>query len=118
QHTSSTWTPPRRVSGTAAPCCGCTVSCSRRASRSRSSERWVRSLLAEVPPSGGFRRFGVAMMNDGSMVSPISMEELVGRITDEFLERLDRGDQPQVEDYARRYPEAASEIRQVFPALD
>ncbi len=45
------------------------------------------------------------------------MEELVGRITDEFLERLDRGEQPQVEDYARRYPEAAAVIRQVFPAL-
>jgi len=47
-----------------------------------------------------------------------SLEELVGRIADEFLERLDRGERPEVEDYARRYPEAAAVIRQVFPALE
>src|SRR5262245_12198903 len=57
-------------------------------------------------------------MSDASAVQSTSMEELVGRITDDFLERLGRGEQPQVEDYARRYPEAAAVIRQVFPALE
>jgi hypothetical protein len=57
-------------------------------------------------------------MSDASAVQSSSMEELVGRVTDEFLERLGRGEQPQVEDYARRYPEAAAVIRQVFPALE
>jgi serine/threonine protein kinase len=52
-----------------------------------------------------------------SAVTGVATEELVGRITDEFLERLDRGEEPEVEDYARRYPEAAAVIRQVFPAL-
>jgi serine/threonine protein kinase len=57
-------------------------------------------------------------MNDVSAVSSHSIDELVGRITDEFLERLDRGEQPQAEDYARRFPEVAAVIRQVFPALE
>jgi serine/threonine-protein kinase len=56
-------------------------------------------------------------LTNASAVANVPMEELVGKITDEFLERLDRGEQPQVEDYARRYPEAAAVIRQVFPAL-
>jgi serine/threonine protein kinase/Flp pilus assembly protein TadD len=57
-------------------------------------------------------------MSVASAVRSRSTDELVGRITDEFLEQLDRGGQPQVEDYARRYPEVASVIRQVFPALE
>jgi serine/threonine-protein kinase len=59
-------------------------------------------------------------MNDvsASAVSSQSTDELVGRITDEFLARLDRGEHPEVEDYARRYPEVAALIRQVFPALE
>jgi uncharacterized protein (TIGR03118 family) len=57
-------------------------------------------------------------MNDTPSAQVCSADELVGRITDEFLERLGRGERPQVEDYARRYPEVASVIRQVFPTLE
>src|SRR5262249_29517996 len=36
---------------------------------------------------------------------------------DEFLERLDRGEQPDVEEYARRHPEVADAFRHLLPAL-
>ena len=39
------------------------------------------------------------------------------RVIDEFLDRLRAGDSPNLEDYIQRYPENASEIREVFPAL-
>jgi serine/threonine protein kinase len=57
-------------------------------------------------------------MNSTSAVRSGLTDELVGQITDEFLERLERGERPEVEDYARRYPELASVIRQAFPALE
>jgi serine/threonine protein kinase/predicted Zn-dependent protease len=57
-------------------------------------------------------------MNGTSAVRSGLTDELVGQITDEFLERLERGERPEVEDYARRYPELASVIRQAFPALE
>jgi WD40 repeat protein/serine/threonine protein kinase len=50
-------------------------------------------------------------MGDGTL------ESLVGRVADEFIERLDRGEQPDVEEFARRHPEAAGVLRQVLPAL-
>jgi serine/threonine protein kinase/Tfp pilus assembly protein PilF len=46
-----------------------------------------------------------------------SMEALLGRVADEFTDRVNRGERPDVEDYARRYPEMASILRQVLPAL-
>jgi serine/threonine protein kinase/Flp pilus assembly protein TadD len=41
----------------------------------------------------------------------------MGAIVDEFLERLGSGERPDVEEYARRYPELASTLRQMLPAL-
>ena len=38
-------------------------------------------------------------------------------VMDEFLDRLRRGETPDAEEYAARYPELASEIRDVFPTL-
>jgi hypothetical protein len=46
-----------------------------------------------------------------------AMEALLGQVADEFTERLNRGEQPDIEDYARRYPEIADLLRQVLAAL-
>jgi len=46
-----------------------------------------------------------------------ALAELLGRLADEFTERLQRGEQPDVEEYARRHPAAADVLRQVLPAL-
>ena len=43
-------------------------------------------------------------------------ESLVSRLTDEFLDRLDRGERPEVEEYAARHPDLAAILRQVLPA--
>ncbi len=53
----------------------------------------------------------------GASSRAASVEELVGRVADEFQQRLQRGEWPDVEDYARRYPEIADVIRRVFPGL-
>jgi serine/threonine-protein kinase len=45
------------------------------------------------------------------------VESLMGRIVDEFLEQLNGGEQPDIEDYARRYPQLATVLRQMLPAL-
>src|ERR1043165_3783080 len=41
------------------------------------------------------------------------VEELV----EEFLERLRRGEHPELSEYIRQYPELADEIRELFPLL-
>src|SRR6516162_9753222 len=41
----------------------------------------------------------------------------VGRLAEEFAERLRRGEHPSVAEYVGRYPELAGEIRDMFPAL-
>ena len=46
-----------------------------------------------------------------------SADALMGQIVDEFLERRARGDEPDVEEYARRHPELADVRRQMLPAL-
>jgi len=47
----------------------------------------------------------------------VCVESLVGQVADEFTERLNRGEQPDIEEYARRYPEIAHILRQALPAL-
>jgi serine/threonine protein kinase len=47
----------------------------------------------------------------------LSVEALVSQVADEFMAQLDRGEQPDVEAYARRHPEIATFIRQVLPGL-
>jgi serine/threonine protein kinase/predicted Zn-dependent protease len=44
-------------------------------------------------------------------------EALMGQIVDEFLERLGRRAAPDIEEYARRYPELASVLRHMLPTL-
>jgi serine/threonine protein kinase/Tfp pilus assembly protein PilF len=56
-------------------------------------------------------------MSDRSTPDLLSDESLVGRVADEFTERLQRGERPDVEDYARRYPRVADLLREVLPAL-
>lgn len=46
-----------------------------------------------------------------------SVESLMPQVADEFIEALNRGEHPDIEDYASRYPQIAGFIRQMFPAL-
>ena len=46
------------------------------------------------------------------------LDELVGQLAEEFTQRLVRGEKPNVEEYTRKYPQAAEAIRQIFPALE
>ena len=41
----------------------------------------------------------------------------VEALADDFLRRQRGGDRPTLEDYCRRHPELADEIREVFPVL-
>jgi serine/threonine protein kinase len=45
------------------------------------------------------------------------LESLVGHVADEFTERLNRGEQPDPEEYARRHPQLAGLLLEVLPAL-
>jgi serine/threonine protein kinase len=56
-------------------------------------------------------------MNDGVLIDDASAEALMGQIIDEFLERQQRGERPEFEEYARRYPQFADVLRQLLPAL-
>src|SRR5262249_14812293 len=47
-----------------------------------------------------------------------ALEALVGQVADEFTARLKCGEQPDVEDYARQYPEAAELLRGILPTLE
>ncbi|HEV3078755.1 MAG TPA: serine/threonine-protein kinase, partial [Gemmataceae bacterium] len=46
-----------------------------------------------------------------------ALEALIGKVADEFTERLNNNEQPQIEDYAQRYPQIAAILRQVLPAV-
>src|SRR5262249_14597554 len=46
-----------------------------------------------------------------------SVADPFGRIADEFVEAFRQGQRPSVEEFARRYPEHADEIRDMLPAL-
>jgi WD40 repeat protein/serine/threonine protein kinase len=56
-------------------------------------------------------------MNEPTVSDAASVERLVGQIADEFTERLNRGEHPDIEDYIGSYPEVAAILRQVLPAL-
>jgi WD40 repeat protein/serine/threonine protein kinase len=47
----------------------------------------------------------------------VSLESLVGQVADEFLQRQERGERPDVQEYAARYPEAAPVLRKVLAGL-
>ncbi|MBM81184.1 MAG: hypothetical protein CMJ78_11405 [Planctomycetaceae bacterium] len=46
-----------------------------------------------------------------------ALEELVAEVSDEFIERAERGEQPDVEEYAQQHPEIADLLRSILPAL-
>jgi serine/threonine protein kinase/WD40 repeat protein len=50
-------------------------------------------------------------MSDDSAESPLDV------LTEEFVERFRRGEQPSLTEYCERYPEYAEEIRELFPSL-
>jgi eukaryotic-like serine/threonine-protein kinase len=58
-------------------------------------------------------------MND--VLSPsakdAALESLIARVADDYLERLDKGEQPELEEYVRCFPDLASVLPQVIPAL-
>ncbi|MDP6558407.1 MAG: serine/threonine-protein kinase, partial [Pirellulaceae bacterium] len=47
-----------------------------------------------------------------------SVEHLLGEVANEFFQRLAKGESPDAEEYARRHPEIAEQIRLAFPALE
>jgi WD40 repeat protein/serine/threonine protein kinase len=47
----------------------------------------------------------------------LSSADPLGQIADEFVEAFRQGKRPSVEEFARRYPEHADEIRDMLPAL-
>ncbi len=57
-------------------------------------------------------------MNDVSVQEDQSLEELVALVADEFRERRARGERPNIEDYARRYPRHGDVLRQILAALE
>ncbi|HMF11470.1 MAG TPA: protein kinase, partial [Gemmataceae bacterium] len=46
-----------------------------------------------------------------------SLESLVAQVVDEFLARQQRGEQPDIEEYAARHPEHATVLRDVLTSL-
>ncbi|MBI3467994.1 MAG: protein kinase, partial [Planctomycetes bacterium] len=50
-------------------------------------------------------------------IDEAAMAALLGQVANEFIDRLRRGEQPQIEEYAQRYPEIAPVLRQVLPAM-
>ena len=57
-------------------------------------------------------------MKDAEELEDVSLESLVAQVADDFTERLGRGEQPEIERYASRYPQIATVLRQVLPALE
>ena len=47
-----------------------------------------------------------------------SADSLIGEITDEFLCRVQDGEEPSVDEYAARYPAVAEVLRKILPALN
>jgi WD40 repeat protein/serine/threonine protein kinase len=56
-------------------------------------------------------------MSEASLQENVSLESLVACVADEFQERQKNGEQPDIEEYAARHPEAADLLRKVLAAL-
>jgi WD40 repeat protein/serine/threonine protein kinase len=52
-----------------------------------------------------------------SSLPPDDLDALLGQVIDEFLDRVRRGERPEIEDYASRHPRIADLLRQGIPAL-
>ena len=56
-------------------------------------------------------------MTDASVREELSLESLVAQVADEFLQRQKRGEQPDIEEYTTRHPQAAKVLRKVLASL-
>ncbi|MFQ5807491.1 MAG: protein kinase, partial [Phycisphaerae bacterium] len=56
-------------------------------------------------------------MTDTAYSAGVSHESLMGQIADEYMNRLNRGERVEIDEYVERYPQLATYIRQVFPAF-
>jgi serine/threonine protein kinase/tetratricopeptide (TPR) repeat protein len=56
-------------------------------------------------------------MNDAPPADDPTLESLVACVADAFLQRLERGESPDAEEYVRRYPQHATVLRQVLSSL-
>src|SRR5438132_7203213 len=56
-------------------------------------------------------------MTNASVREDMSLESIVVHVTDEFVARQKRGEQPDVEEYAARHPHAAEVLRKVLASL-
>jgi serine/threonine protein kinase/tetratricopeptide (TPR) repeat protein len=56
-------------------------------------------------------------MSETGAPESCSVESILSQAADEFMSRLERGETLDVEDYARRYPQVSTILRQVLPAL-
>ena len=49
--------------------------------------------------------------------SNVQIDDLVGKVVEEYFQRLDRGERPQLDEFVERYPEIGDLLRTVIPAL-
>jgi len=56
------------------------------------------------------------MIEDQDLQDP-ALESLLGEVADEYTRQIESGQQPDIEEYARRHPGLSAVIRQVFPAI-
>jgi serine/threonine protein kinase/Flp pilus assembly protein TadD len=56
-------------------------------------------------------------VSESRVQDDVALESLVGRVADEFLRRQEQGEQPDLEEYAARYPDAAPVLRKVLASL-
>jgi serine/threonine protein kinase/WD40 repeat protein len=56
-------------------------------------------------------------MNDPKTMSGPAVDAMIGQIADEFTQRLNRGEQPDIEAYVKLHPELAGVVREALTAL-
>jgi WD40 repeat protein/serine/threonine protein kinase len=56
-------------------------------------------------------------MTDVAVQPEVSLESLLAQVADQFLEQRKQGKNPDIEDYAARYPQAAELVRNVLASL-
>jgi serine/threonine protein kinase/Tfp pilus assembly protein PilF len=57
-------------------------------------------------------------MTENTSLQDPSVEALVSQVVDEFMARVEKGERPDIADYAARHPAIANLLRQVLPALE
>src|SRR5262249_32615897 len=68
--------------------------------------------------SGPLRYGGAPMSEPTPTTDDPALEELMARVAEDFQKRLERGERPDAQEYARRHPQAASALRRLLPALE